>query len=238
MALVKICGTTNIEDAVKATELGADFIGLILYPKSPRYVTDDEAREISLSLEGTNVKKVIVTVNLSYDEIRRKIDHIRPDILQLHGNIKRLEERDVEKEVEETIENPIYCIKFKGLVEEVWKAFLIDNKESLGYVPYFRNYIDRLLLDAYVEGKQGGTGKKFKWNLLKGSKLEESIVLAGGLVPSNVREAINKVSSYTKIYAVDTSSGVEDDATKDKRGRKRRKDYNKVREFIYNAKSA
>ncbi len=243
MSGIKFCGTTNSGDATKIAELYARYkatgiifyMGMILYEPSPRNVTLQQAREISRSVEGTGIKKVIVTVNLDYDNVMRAIDYVRPDVLQLHGNIENIgkRRRKIEDLIRETTENPEYCGRFHGIVE-VWKAFLMESRRILKCVPSYCNSIDYPLLDAYVKDKKGGTGHTFNWHLLEGSNLEKAIVVAGGLTPPNVGEAIRTVNSYVRIHAVDVSSGVEDETTKDKRGRERKKDHKKMEMFCNN----
>jgi indole-3-glycerol phosphate synthase len=203
MSKIKICGITNLEDGLNAVNLGADYIGFVFYEKSPRNVTPKKARELSSRLEG--VKKVGLFVDENLEKVKSIADLVGIDVLQFHGN-----------------ESPGYCRRFKD--KEVWKALRIKDKESLSVIPTYDS-VDAILLDAHVEGKMGGTGKTFDWELaVRAKEFGKRIVLAGGLDPSNVAEAIQKVNPY----AVDVSSGVEES--------KGKKSYEKMKSFIDIAK--
>jgi len=180
---IKICGVTNIEDALKVVELGADALGFVFYEKSPRKITKEKAKEIINSLP-----KGIVKVSLFVDELEEKVNEIASycnfDILQFHGD-----------------ETPDYCKKFP---QKIIKAFRIKDKESLANIPKYE--VDYYLLDAYSEELPGGTGRTFNWDLAKEAKeFGKPIILSGGLNPENIIEAIEEVSPF----GVDVSSGVE-----------------------------
>ncbi len=183
MTWIKICGVTNIEDALKVVELGADALGFVFYEKSPRKVTIKKAKEIIDSLP-----KEVVKVGLFVDELEEKVSEITSycnfDILQFHGD-----------------ETPDYCKKFP---QKIIKAFRIKDKESLVDIP--KNDVVYYLLDAYSEELPGGTGRTFNWDLAKeAKKFDRPIILSGGLNPENIIEALEKVSPF----GVDVSSGVE-----------------------------
>ena len=183
MTWIKICGVTNIEDALKVVELGADALGFVFYEKSPRKITKEKAKEIINSLP-----KGIVKVSLFVDELEEKVNEIASycnfDILQFHGD-----------------ETPDYCKKFP---QKIIKAFRIKDKESLANIPKYE--VDYYLLDAYSEELPGGTGRTFNWDLAKEAKeFGKPIILSGGLNPENIIEAIEEVSPF----GVDVSSGVE-----------------------------
>lgn len=203
MTKIKICGITNLEDGLNAVRLGADYVGFVFYEKSPRNVTPEKARDLSRGLG--EIKKVGLFVNENPEEVRSIADLVGIDVLQFHGN-----------------ENPEYCRQFKD--REVWKALRIKDKESLAVIPAYES-IDAILLDAHVEGKIGGTGRTFDWDLaVRAKEFGKRIVLAGGLDPSNVAKAIQEVNPY----AVDVSSGVEES--------KGKKSYEKMKAFIDIAK--
>jgi phosphoribosylanthranilate isomerase len=180
---VKICGITNLSDALAAVEAGADALGFMFYEKSPRHVSIRDAAEIIRQLPPF-VIKVGVFVDASEDIVMRAIGDCGLNTLQFHGH-----------------ETPEYCTQF-GLL--TMKAFRIRDAESLKEL---RNYpTDAWLLDAYTADKLGGTGEKFNWDLaIEAKKFGRPIFLAGGLTPENVAEAVRKVHPY----AVDVSSGVE-----------------------------
>ena len=180
---VKICGITNIADAIAAAEAGADAIGLMFYEKSPRNISIQTAKEIVTQL-SPHIIKVGVFVNPSEELVMRVIGDCGVGLLQFHGD-----------------ETPEFCTQF-GLMS--MKAFRIRDAESLRELPMYLT--DAWLLDAHVENKLGGTGEKFNWGLaIEAQKLGRPIFLAGGLTPENVADAVRKV----KPFAVDVSSGVE-----------------------------
>ena len=195
---VKICGITNIEDAKVAENAGAYAIGLVFYKDSPRYISINKAKEIV-----KNVTPLLNCVGLFVDEDKEEINNVLEqvdlDILQFHGQ---------ESERACALYNKPY-IKAIRMNDEI---NLIEEAEK-----YFS--AKALLLDSYVEGVSGGTGKVFDWNMIP-RNLEKPIILAGGLNTNNVKDAINKVNPY----AVDVSGGVEKEQGK--------KDPDKIKEFI------
>jgi len=200
---VKICGVTNFEDALAAVDAGADALGFMFYESSPRHVAVKVAADIICQLPPF-VAKVGVFVNATEETVRRAIAECGIDTLQFHGD-----------------ETPEFCRRFLPL--KIYKAFRMENLESLGALPGYRT--DAWLLDSFVEGKPGGTGAKFNWDLaVESKKLGRPIILAGGLTPENVADAVRKV----RPFAVDVSSGVESSPGK--------KDHAKMRMFIAAAK--
>ncbi len=183
MTRIKICGITREEDLSAAARLGADAIGLVFYPKSPRFVTVERAAEL-LRLLPPFVTSVGLFVNPTVEEVRATLAQAPVDLLQFHGD-----------------EPPAFCRAF-GL--PYLKAVRV--KPGLDLVQYAARYADArgLLLDAFVEGIPGGTGLSFDWSLIP-RDLSLPAVLSGGLDPSNVREAVERVQPW----AVDVSSGVE-----------------------------
>lgn len=183
MTWIKICGITDIEDALKAVELGADALGFVFYEKSPRKITKEKAKEIISFLP-----KEVVKVGLFVDELEEKVSEIASycnfDILQFHGD-----------------ETPDYCKKFP---QKTIKAFRIKDKESVANIPKYE--VDYYLLDAYSKAMPGGTGRTFNWDLAReAKKFGRPIILSGGLNPKNIVEALERVSPF----GVDVSSGVE-----------------------------
>jgi Phosphoribosylanthranilate isomerase len=183
MTRIKICGITREEDLSAAARLGADAIGLVFYPKSPRLVTVERAAELLRRLPPF-VTSVGLFVNPTVEEVRAALAHAPVDLLQFHGD-----------------EPPEFCRAF-GL--PYLKAVRV--KPGLDLVQYAARYADArgLLLDAFVEGIPGGTGRSFDWSLIP-RDLSLPVVLSGGLDPSNVGEAVERVQPW----AVDVSSGVE-----------------------------
>ena len=184
MVKVKICGLTNLEDAKAAANLGADYLGFIFYPPSPRYISPEGAFEILKELPSS-IKKVAVVVNANY-ELLKKLLNGGFDLIQLHGD----ETPDILKKVP---------------ASRVIKVFRVRDSFNRDLLKDWENTY-ALLLDTYKKGTYGGTGETFNWNIAK-ELVEEGfkIFLSGGLTPQNVKRAIEKV----KPYAVDVSSGVE-----------------------------
>ncbi len=180
---VKICGVTNVADALDAAGAGADMIGLNFYEKSPRYLTLAAAAEIARALPPF-VQRVGVFVNPAEEFVTRAIGECGMNLLQFHGD--------------ETSE---FCTQF-GLMS--LKAVRVRDAESLEQLANFQT--DAFLLDAYSSGGLGGTGEKFNWELaVAAQKFGKPIFLAGGLTPENVAAAVRRVQPF----AVDVSSGVE-----------------------------
>jgi len=180
---VKICGITNVSDALTAAEAGADMVGLMFYEGSPRHISLDAAKEITSQLNPF-VVKVGVFVNPPEELVLRVIGECGVTLLQFHGN-----------------ETPEFCTRF-GVMS--MKAFRVRDAESLRVMTAYST--DAWLLDAYSAGKLGGTGAIFNWDLaLEAKKSGKPIFLAGGLTPKNVAEAVRQVLPF----GVDVSSGVE-----------------------------
>ena len=180
---IKICGLTRVADAVHAARCGADAIGMVFYPPSPRHIALEQARTISRALPAF-VTRVALFVDADPAQVETVLTHVRPDLLQFHGD-----------------ESPEYCRQF-GV--PYIKAARV--KTDLNLVQYAALYADAqgLLLDAFVPGQPGGTGQSFDWALIP-ENLPLSLILSGGLEPENVRHAVQSVHPW----AVDVSSGVE-----------------------------
>lgn len=183
MTRVKICGITRAEDAVAAARLGADAIGLMFYPSSPRCVTPERARAIARALPPF-VTLVGVFVDPAPEAVMAVLSQVPLHLLQFHGD-----------------EAPEFCAGF-GL--DYIKAARV--RPGLDLVQYAARHgaARGLLLDAYVSGAHGGTGQSFDWALIP-RELPLPLVLSGGLDASNVAEAVRRV----RPWAVDVSSGVE-----------------------------
>jgi phosphoribosylanthranilate isomerase len=180
---VKICGVTNVADALAVAEAGADMIGLNFYGQSPRHITHEKSAEISRALPPF-VQRVGVFVNPAEELVMRAIAESGLNMLQFHGD-----------------EPSDFCTQF-GLMS--MKAIRVRDEASLQALADFQT--DAFLLDAHSPGGRGGTGEKFNWELaVEAQKFGKPIFLAGGLTPENVGEAVRKV----RPFAVDVSSGVE-----------------------------
>ena len=204
---VKICGLTNLDDARAAIEAGADALGFIFFSGSPRYITPAAAARIIAQLPPF-VSKVGVFVNEPIAPLLEVANSVGIDTIQLHGT-----------------ETPNYCENLPGNRLKVIKAFRIKDQSSL--LPLRDFHTSAFLLDSFVPGQLGGTGAKFNWDLaIQASAFGTPIILAGGLIPENIRDAVSKVAPY----GVDVSSGVESSPGK--------KDHSKLRTFIAAARSA
>lgn len=211
MTQVKICGITNTEDALVAAEAGADLLGFNFYPPSPRSVTPDQAHQIIKTLRvslspGLRVSCVGIFVDEEPDRVRRIVAHCGLDYAQLHG-----------------AESPELVSELMDEGIGVIKSFRVRDGGSLSEIARYR--ATAYLLDAYVPGQPGGTGQTFDWELAVQAKEYGPILLAGGLIPENVAEAVRAV----RPWGVDVASGVE--ATPG------RKDHDKLRRFVATVKS-
>jgi phosphoribosylanthranilate isomerase len=184
MMRVKICGITNLEDALLAAELGASALGFIFYPKSPRAIKPEAARQIIAQLPPL-VLSVGVFVNEVAALVLEMAEMVRLDWVQLHGD-----------------EPPEYC---RFLYRNVMKAIRVKDQSSLDQMKQYQGCVRAFLLDTHKTGQQGGTGESFDWSLAKQAKEYGPIVLAGGLKPENVGAAMREASPQ----AVDVASGVE-----------------------------
>ncbi|MCH7623579.1 MAG: phosphoribosylanthranilate isomerase [Nitrospinae bacterium] len=202
MVKVKICGMTNLEDTLLAVKGGADAVGFIFYKKSLRNVSAKTVKTIVAALPPF-IETVGVFVNESADRINRIVDSCKLSAVQLHGN-----------------ESPAFCKKIR---RKVIKAVRVKGKDSFDGLSSYK--VSAFLLDACSDQQQGGTGETFDWRLVSEGKKYGPVILAGGLDPSNVAHAIQKV----KPYGVDVCSGVEKIPGI--------KDPSRLKEFIKAAKS-
>jgi phosphoribosylanthranilate isomerase len=185
---VKICGITRADEARAIVEAGADALGINFWPKSKRFIALEEALPWLHELAGT-VPRVAVTVNADDDELRRLHDSAVIDWIQLHGD--------------ETPDR-VRSLTQQGL--PVFKALGVRDRSSLKAAAAYDS--PTLLLDAYAPNEYGGSGATMDWALGAAAVQEwpdRQIVLAGGLTPDNVAEAIRQV----RPAAVDVASGVE-----------------------------
>jgi len=212
---IKICGITSVEDALAAVDAGADAIGLNFYPRSSRFVSLDTAAEISAAV-GDQAKKIGVFVNADFPTIQQARDVAKLDGVQLHGD-----------ESPEFAAQSFGCptIRARRFDQHGVAAIEGDLKACLaaGRLP------DAVLVDAASPGQYGGTGETLSWpdladhcNWLAGRPL----ILAGGLTPENIAEAIRTVCPH----GVDVASGVESSPGV--------KDHEKIRAFVEAAKAA
>lgn len=199
---VKICGMTSLNDVKVAVDGGVDAVGFIFYKKSPRSVTMQEVREIVLELPPF-VDSVGVFVNETAEQINKIADHCKLDRVQLHGD-----------------ESPAFCKKIRRRVIKAIRVKDIQSLKKLSDYP-----VSSFLLDTFSEDQYGGTGKVFDWNLAFPAKKYGPIILAGGLTPINVHQAIQRIQPY----GVDVCSGVESQPGI--------KDHKKMKAFLKNVKA-
>lgn len=215
MTVVKICGITNQADARVAAEAGADLIGFVFHPPSPRHVSPEQVREIVRGIRPTTAAReadafprfVGVFVDRRTEAVARILDFCGLDYAQLHGT-----------------EPPQDLTALTELGHQVIKAFRVRDADSLAGVSGYQ--AAAYLLDTYVPGAPGGTGRRFDWSLALDAKRHGPVILAGGLRPDNVGEAVRMI----RPWGVDVSSGVESEPG--------RKDPDKVRRFVAGAKTA
>ncbi len=180
---VKVCGITTLEDAQTALRFGADALGFIFFKRSARFISPRAVKAILAKLPPF-VTTVGVFVDSPVKEINDTIRQSGIDTVQLHGS-----------------ETPKECSAVKGA--RVIKAFRVSGAKDINGIGKYD--VAANLLDTFVEGTHGGTGKTFDWNIAVKAGNGTPLILSGGLTPDNVKEAIKTV----KPYAVDVSSGVE-----------------------------
>ena len=208
MVKIKICGITNFEDAVAATEAGADMLGFNFYRPSSRYIEPDLVREIVARLrsdsQNRSITMVGVFVDESIDSLVRIVNEVSLDAVQLHGD-----------------ESPEFCAELKSFVPDkaIIKALRVngsfDPRSASSYS------VQAIMLDAFHEQLRGGTGRAIDWDIAKTVRdLVPQLWLSGGLSPENVAEAISRVQPF----AVDACSSLESSPG--------RKDASRMREFV------
>ncbi|MBG6163196.1 phosphoribosylanthranilate isomerase [Labrenzia sp. EL_195] len=209
---VKICGLSTEETMEAALDAGADMVGLMFFPKSPRHVSLSKACKLADMARG-KAEIVAVTVNMDPDGLSRIRELVNPDMIQFHGS--------------EAPEALAAAKVMQGT--KVMKALSVGEREDLERARYYSIVADWILFDAKPPKDSelpGGNGVSYDWTLLKDLDLEKPFLLSGGLDPANVGDAIRQ----SGVKAVDVSSGVEGD--------KGVKDSERIRAFVAAAKSA
>ena len=181
---IKVCGITALEDARAAVAAGADGLGFIFVDQSPRKVEPDMVREISRELPPL-VDTVGVFRDESIEVVEEIVNYCRLTVVQLHG-----------------LESPEYC---KNIPCRIIKAFAIHAESQKEELAQYAGLVSGFLLDTYHKDMAGGTGMVFDWRLVGRIQPPGPVILAGGLNPENVGEAIRQV----KPFGVDVNSGVE-----------------------------
>jgi phosphoribosylanthranilate isomerase len=185
---VKICGITNIDDALAAVDFGADALGFIFVKGSPRHISHNEASKIIRRLPS-----FVITIGVFFNEkpgqVEKALALTGIDVVQFHGD-----------------EPPEMC----DIPRRVIKAIRVKNLESLDPLIHYRDKVSAFLLDTFSPDVFGGTGQIFNWDIAVYAKQFGRIILAGGLTPANVAAAIEHV----RPYGVDVSSGIESEKGK------------------------
>lgn len=207
---VKICGITNLDDAQAAIEAGSDLLGFNFYPKSPRYIAPERAREIAAQIRTNEPRPLLVGVFVDspLEDVRSILGFAQIDLAQLHG-----------AEPVNVLEQ-LHGRGFKALRPTSETEAEIDAE---WFAPYGPN-APVLLIDAYRKDQYGGTGHVADWSIATKLAQQYPILLAGGLTPENVVEAIHQV----RPWGVDVASGVEVSPG--------RKDVEKMRLFVERAR--
>ena len=200
MVKVKICGITNYNDAMTSIELGADALGFNFYKKSPRYINPSQAKSLIESLPPLVSMVGIFVDEFSPERVANIAHGVGVGSVQLHGS-----------------EGPEYAKKISGV--RVFKAFPIDDKFNIESISNFP--ANAFFLDTKDKLLKGGTGKSFDWTIALEIKKKGRIILAGGLNPENIFEAIHKVQPY----GIDVCSGIESEPGK--------KDRKKLEDLFY-----
>ncbi|MGA7937482.1 MAG: phosphoribosylanthranilate isomerase [Kovacikia sp.] len=193
---IKICGITKGEQGRTIAQLGATALGFVCSQKSPRYLSPEQIRAIvnELPVDTATGKigcdRIGVFVNASLEDICRTVTIGNLNGVQLHGS-----------------ESPEFCHQLRQVLPpiEIIKALRVSTNEILGQATAYGNQVDTLLLDAYDPNLPGGTGKTLDWRSLQTFQPDCSWLLAGGLTPDNVLEALSQVNPH----GIDLSSGVE-----------------------------
>lgn len=183
MTKIKICGIKTVDDALAAMDADADLIGFNFYPKSPRYIDPGQCRDImAVMRKYGQITYVGVFVNASREEVRATLETAALTLAQLHGD-----------EISEIV---------RGLDGKAFKAFRGVPQSLDGFA---RNDAPAFLVDASVKGLYGGTGEMADWSAAEALAQQYPLLLAGGLTPENVAEAVQQV----RPWGVDVASGVE-----------------------------
>lgn len=216
-SLVKICGLSSPEALEAALEAGADMVGFVRFPRSPRHLDLEAGKTLSDRARG-RAKRVLLVVDAEDHELDEAVAALEPDVIQLHGR-----------------ETPERAAEIRARYgRPVMKAVGIASAADLGMLARYQGHVDRILLDAKpptTAALPGGNGQAFDWGLLAGAEAAggldpATLMLSGGLTPDNVADALR----ITGLAAVDVSSGVEI--------RPGEKDAGRIRAFIQAARAA
>ena len=210
--IVKICGLSTPEALDVALDAGADMVGFVFFPPSPRHVAPADSRALGTRVRG-RARKVALTVDADDELFDAIVEHLQPDLLQLHGKESP----------------PRIAVLRQRFGLPLMKAIAVEAKSDLAAIETYEPVADRLLFDARAPReatRPGGLGKSFDWHLLENLDLKLPFMLSGGLDAGNVAEALQ----VTRAPGVDVSSGVESAPGV--------KDPDKIRAFIRAARKA
>ncbi len=189
---IKVCGMTLPEQVNALDEMGVDLAGFIFYEKSPRFVKKKISPAV-MKKTGGRIAKVGVFVNMGFDELMKTVEEYRLDMVQLHGD-----------------ESERFCEKVANYVSVI-KAFRLSDNDPIEWMlrPYEEG-CDMYMFDTLGAG-YGGTGKKFDWNLLKGTNIDKLFILSGGIEPGDEEKikAFAAQPEARKLFAVDINSKFE-----------------------------
>lgn len=185
---VKICGITNLNDAMAAVDSGADALGFVFFEGSPRYIPHGKAYTIIKKLPSFTTT-IGVFVNEKTEQIEKIVGLTGIDVVQLHGD-----------------EPPEVC----NISRRIIKAIRVKSLESLDPLKNYKDKVSAFLLDTFTPEILGGTGQIFNWDIAVEAKQFGRIILAGGLTPDNIADSVRRV----RPYGVDVSSGVESEKGK------------------------
>jgi phosphoribosylanthranilate isomerase len=180
---LKICGITRVQDALAASDLGVDALGLVFHPESPRHISIEQAQAIISTLPPF-ISKVALFCNASKEIIEQVLTQLNIDCLQFHGD-----------------ESEEFCLQFK---RSYIKAIRVKTNADLTTQLNCYPSASAILLDSFNSSSYGGTGKRFDWQLIP-QVAQQKLIIAGGINPHNIVSLLERVQPY----AVDVSSGVE-----------------------------
>jgi phosphoribosylanthranilate isomerase len=189
---IKVCGMTLPDQVNALDEMGVDLAGFIFYEKSPRFVRK-KISSATMKKTGRRIAKVGVFVNMDYEDLMKTVEEYRLDMVQLHGD-----------------ESERYCEKVANYVTVI-KAFRLSDNDPIDWMirPY-HEVCDMYMFDTLGAG-YGGTGKKFDWNILKGTSINKLYFLSGGIEPGDEERLITFAGEQeaAKLFAVDINSKFE-----------------------------
>ncbi len=189
----KVCGLNSVAQMMALDEIGVEFAGFIFYPKSPRYILKQVAKEALKKAKGQQINKVGVFVNEQQDEVIKMVDECGLYLVQLHGD-----------------ETPRYCEKIADYITVI-KAFRLRNDDDvLWKIKDYQNVVDMFLFDTAALD-YGGTGKQFDWNILRNLNINKPFFLSGGIGPDDIESltAFSRDPVAKNLFSVDVNSKFE-----------------------------